>query len=243
MRSIDEIQALIRSLSVLPSDEREQVIAKRYRALPRRLSHAAVHWPLERSRVLDVGCSYGHCLVHFGAGSVGIDNVSEHVEFCRSLGLDARLVEVERGLDELEDGSFDFVWLSDILEHLDAPRVLLRRLAPKLTPDGRLIVFMTVLPRSRLTRRLFGGRGFFDADVHHYQYSVDTARYLLGGAGYVVEDVVVHLLPRRLEPLSPLLRPFAPQVFLTARADPTAEASALAAEQRNKPGTAVGPDH
>ena len=52
-------------------------------APPRRLEAALARWPLGDARVLDVGCSYGHCLVHFGPGSVGLDTNPEHVEFCR----------------------------------------------------------------------------------------------------------------------------------------------------------------
>jgi SAM-dependent methyltransferase len=191
-------------------------------------------WPVERGRVLDVGCSYGHCLVHFAPGSVGLDNVAEHVEFCRSLGLDARLLDVEAGLDRLDDNSFDFVWVSDVLEHLDAPRVLLRRVRTKLKPDGRLIVYMSVLPRSRLLRRVFAGRGFFDASVHSYQFSLETACYFLERAGYSVEEVVVHGLPDRLVPMEKLLAANAPVVFLAAKRDDAAEARVLAAERRNK---------
>lgn len=234
-RSIDEIQALIRERSDLPVEQTEEIIRRRFQALPRRLAQATQRWPLTTGRVLDVGCSYGHCLVHFGAGSVGLDNVAEHVAFCRSLGLDARLADVESGLAELEDESFDAVWVSDILEHLDAPRVLLRRLAPKLKPDGRLVLYMTLLPRSRLARRLFGGRGFFDADVHHYEFTLETASYLVARAGFVVEEIALPILPPSLDPLKRLLVPFAPAVYLAARPDPAAEAHAVEAERRNRP--------
>jgi len=228
MRPLAELQELVRTRSPLPPDETEDVIRRRFQALPRRLEDAMRHWPLAAGRVLDVGCSFGHCLVHFGPGSVGLDNVPEHVTFCRALGLDARLADVETGLAGLEDGSFDAVWVSDIVEHLDAPRVLVRRLAPKLKPDGRLIVYLTVLPRSRAARRVFAGRGFFDADVHHYQFTLETARYLVERAGYAVEEVVPHGVPR-------LFAPFAPTVFVAARPDAAAEAHAREAERRNRP--------
>lgn len=239
MRSIDEIQALIRERSSLPAADRERVIAKRFAALPRRLQHAAAYWALEAASVLDVGCSYGHCLVHFGPGSVGIDNVAEHVDFCCSLGLDARLADVDEGLDEVEDGAFDVVWISDVLEHLDAPRLLLRRVQPKLKPGGRVIALVSVLPRSRLARLVFRGHGWFDADVHHYQFTAETARHLVERSGYVVEQVVPHLLPRRFQPLNRLLLPFAPVIFVSACPDPAANALAAAAEGRNKPERAV----
>lgn len=228
IRSIDEIQSLVRARSTLPPEQVEDVIRRRFRTLPRRLQRALEHWPLAEQRVLDVGCSFGHCLVHFGPGSVGLDNVPEHVAFCRSLGLDARLADVEAGGAELEDASFDAIWISDILEHLDAPRPLIRRLAPKLKPSGRLVLYMTVLPRSRLARRAFAGRGFFDADVHHYQFTLETARYLVERAGLVVEEVVPHTVPRALSA-------FAPTVFIAARPDAAADAHAREAEQRNRP--------
>lgn len=226
MRQIDEVRSLIRERSVLPSGTLEAIVRKRFEAQPGRLVRGLQHWPLDEMRVLDVGASYGHCLVHFGPGSVGLDNVPEHVEFCRSLGLDARLCDVEADLDEIEDGGFDAVWVSDILEHLDAPRALLRRLAPKLTPGGLLVLYLTVLPRSRLARAAFAGRGFFDADVHHYQFTAETARYLVARAGYAVEEVVPGVrLPRSVTPT----------LFVAARRDAAAEEHARAAESRNRP--------
>ncbi|MDX6503760.1 MAG: hypothetical protein QOE29_885 [Gaiellaceae bacterium] len=232
MRAIETVQAEIRAQSPFPAEQTEEILRKRFAAVPRRLRFALARWPLDRLQVLDVGCSYGHCLVHFGPGSVGIDNVEEHVEFCRGLGLDARRVDVDAdgGLADLPDGAFDVVWVSDILEHLDAPRLLLRRLRPKLKPEGRLILFVTTLPRNRLFRRVLRARGIapFEAEAHHYQYTLDTVRYLVERAGYVVDEVAVPQLPR-------LLGAQAPRLYLAARPDERAEAVARSAEARNKP--------
>jgi SAM-dependent methyltransferase len=235
MRSLEDVQALIRQRSMLPPEEREAIVDKRFGALPRRLTRACRYWPLDLTRVLDVGCSYGHCLVHFGGGSIGLDNVPEHVDFCRSLGLDAQLCDVEEGLDRIPDSAFDFVWVSDIVEHLDAPRLLLRRLAPKLNQGGRVVMLVSVLPSWRLARPLLRGHGWFDADVHNYQFTVDTARHLVEHSGYAVERVVVHLLPDRLDPVAGLLAPVAPVIFISARPDERAEMRARAAERRNRP--------
>jgi len=228
VRTAEDIRALIRACSPLPTAQTEDVIRRRFQALPRRLVAALRLWPLDTAQVLDIGCSWGHCLVHFGPGSVGIDNVPEHVEFCRSLGLDARLGDVEDGLSGLEDASFDAVWVSDVLEHLDAPRLLLRRVAPKLRPGGLLVLYLSVLPRSRWARVLFRSRGFFDADVHHYQFTLETARYLVERSGYTVVEVLPHGVPRALVGL-------APTVFVAARPDPFVEERVRAAELRNKP--------
>jgi SAM-dependent methyltransferase len=226
--TLEETRALVRERSPLSEAETEAVLRKRFETLPRRLEFALERWPLERSRVLDVGCSYGHCLVHFGEGSVGIDSNAEQVDFCRSLGLDARLADANRGVD-VPDGAFDYAWVSDVIEHLDAPRLLLRSIAPKLKPDGRLLVFLTVLPHSRALRAALRWRGYhgFDAEAHHYQFTYDTAAYLVERAGYaLVEAHAPFRLPPRVSP----------RLYLEARPDPRAEELAQRAEARNRSG-------
>jgi SAM-dependent methyltransferase len=230
MQSVGELQALIRERSPLDPAATEALIARRFDHLPRRLELALRRWPLGSSRVLDVGCSYGHCLVHFGPGSVGVDTNPEYVEFCRALGLDARLLDVDQGLDELPDAGFDFLWVSDVIEHLDSPRLLLRRLRPKLALGGRLLVFLTILPRSLLLRAALRRRGAnpFDSGAHHYQFTYETARYLVERAGYRIESGYAPPVP------GPLIA-HAPRLFLEASVDEGAGLAAAAAEHKNKP--------
>jgi SAM-dependent methyltransferase len=232
MRSLDDVQRLVRDRSPLRPEETEDVIRKRYAALPRRLAFALERWPLDRARVLDIGCSWGHCLVHFGDGSVGIDSAVAHVEFCRALGLDARVADANAGID-VPDHAFDYIWVSDVIEHLDAPRLLLRSVAPKLKADGRLILFLSVLPQSRLARAALRRKGIrpFDADAHHHQFTCDTAKYMVERAGYAVEGVAV---PFGGHALAPLLRVATPRLYIEARPDPAAAAAAAAAEARNR---------
>ena len=234
VRPVDEIRALIRDRSPLPQAETEAVIAKRFAAAPRRLEAALRRWPLAEARVLDVGCSYGHCLVHFGPGSVGVDTNREHIEFCRSLGLDARLLDVDTGLGEVADAAFDYLWVSDVIEHLDSPRLLLRRLRPKLATGGRLLVFLTVLPRNRVLRWALRSRraNAFDSGAHHYQFTYETARYLIERAGYRLESTYAPRLP------APLVAQ-APRLFLEASVDEATERIAAAAERKNKPSNTV----
>ena len=226
----------IRERSPLPPEKTEQIIRARFDAIPNRLSFAMGHWPLATSRVLDVGCSYGNTLAFFGPGSVGVYNMHEQVEFCRALGLEAVELDVDESLAELPDAGFDFIWVSDILEHLDAPRLLLRRLAPKLRPGGRLLVYMTSLPRNRVVRGLLRRRGpvAFDARTHYYQFTRETAEFIIERAGYRVTDVAVPLLDGRLRPLTPLARRQAPTLILEATPDPDAQRIMEEAERKNK---------
>lgn len=234
---LPELHARIRERSPLPPEKTEWVIAGRYGSIPNRLAQALERWPLEASRVLDVGCSFGHCLAHFGPGSLGIDNVAEHVDFCRAIGLDALRVDVDEGLDAVPDGAFDVAWIFDIVEHLDAPRLLLRDVAGKLRPDGLLLLYLGLLPRSRLVRTAFRRRGIvpFESSVHYYQFTLDTARYLVERTGYRIEEIAVPFLRGRLRTLEPLVLRQTPTAILAARRD-AGLADALAdAERRNKP--------
>jgi SAM-dependent methyltransferase len=237
---LPELRARIRERSPLSPEKTEWVISGRYGAIPNRLAHALERWPLEQSSVLDVGCSFGHCLAHFGPGSLGVDNVAEHVDFCRAIGLDAVRVDVDEGLAAVPDGAFDVVWIFDILEHLDAPRLLLRDVRPKLRSGGLLLLYLGLLPRSRLLRGAFRRRGIvpFESDVHYYQFTLDTARYLVERAGYRIEEIGVPFLRGRLRTLEPLVLRQTPTAIVAARSDPGREAALAEAESRNKPDSA-----
>jgi SAM-dependent methyltransferase len=235
---LDRARTLIRERSPLDEDRTEQIILKRFAAIPNRLRFALERWPLAAASVLDVGCSFGHCLVHFGPGSVGIDNNPEHVEFCRALGLDARLADADGSLDAVPDSAFEYIWVSDLLEHLDSPRLAIRRLATKLNPSGRLLLYLTALPRSRLARAILrrrAGAAPFEAGTHYYQFTLETAHFVLERAGFRVETVAVPLLRGKLERLGAVVRPHAPTLILEGRRDEAAEHVLLIAEAKNKP--------
>lgn len=232
-----EIRATARSRSPFPGERTEEILRARFARIPKRLEFALRRWPLESSSVLDVGCAHGHCLAHFGPGSLGVDNVEEHVDFCRAIGLEAILADAGAGLDRFPSAAFDFVWVSDIVEHLDAPRRLLRNAVSALKPGGRLLLFVTALPRSRLLRRALRTAHIdaFDAHAHHYQFTYETARHLLERAGLHVTSVAVPGI--WLPPgLSSLARAQVPRLFLEARPRPEAERLARDAERRNRSG-------
>lgn len=223
---VADVQTQIRERSPLPRDETEALIAARFGHVPRRLNAALRQWPLDRSSVLDVGCSYGMCLIHFGPGSMGIDNSVRASSFARAIGLDVVTADVETSLSSLPSRRFDYLWVSDIVEHLEAPRRLLRSLAELVAPDGSLLLQTSVLPRSRLAaaalRRL--GERPFDAEVHYNQWTLDTLAHLLTRAGFA---------PRRVLPLLPVPKGMSSRVIVEARLDAGLVARADRAVARN----------
>jgi SAM-dependent methyltransferase len=232
--SLEELRKRARAQSPFGAAMTEEVIEDHFAAIPRRLTTALEQWPeLRDEAVLDVGCSYGHCLAHFGPGSVGVDSNPEHVAFCNALGLDARVMDAHEP-DTLEPGSFDTLWVCDVLEHLDGPRAVLRSLRPLLKPGGRLIVFTTVAPESRLLRAVLRrADSGFEAHAHHYQFTYTTLSYLVERAGFRITDAVPAIrLPKRVTT----------RLYLESVPDDAMEAIALRAELRNRGGTTRPPE-
>jgi SAM-dependent methyltransferase len=92
-------------------------------------------------RILDAGCGTGRNLVEFrGLGEAeGVDFSPEAVEFCRQRGL----ARVQRApIEELpfEDGRFDLILATDVIEHLDDDRRALAELRRVAAAGAHLVV-------------------------------------------------------------------------------------------------------
>ena len=234
MRDLDELRERARRESPLSADETEEILATYFRRVPLRAQYALAEFPLESASVLDVGCSVGTSLAHFGPGSLGLDNNATAVAFCGALGLEAVEMDVDADFD-LGGRTFDYVWVSDILEHLEAPRLLLRRLAVAVKPTGKLLLQTSVLP-AWLPRRVLRSHGKqpFDADVHYHQWTQETMKHLLARAGYRVERVLVPRPPSWAR-VAPLLRPsFAPRLVFEAAPDQALLRTVERSENRNR---------
>jgi len=227
---MEQVRQLIRERSPFSAQETAQMLAVRFDHVPQRLTAALEQWPLDRASVLDVGCGYGNCLIHFGAGSVGIDNGPEETEFVRALGLDVLRLDVEEPQALEGIGQFEYVWVSDMLEHLDAPRLLLRNLHPAV--GGALLLHVSVLPGlTRSVMRRLGERPF-EKDVHYHQWTADTIQYLLRRAGYRTVRVLP-VLPAKLRKV-PMPVSFASRIIIEAVPDPQLLATMRHSEARNK---------
>ncbi|GAC1506122.1 MAG: hypothetical protein NVS1B3_05370 [Candidatus Dormibacteraceae bacterium] len=156
--------------------------AKRWGAAPVRpkpwfMNGLKLHYLLDdlagiRGRVLDVGC---------GAGSVakavrrerpdlevsGCD-LSESALATASFdpgGVDFRLATAERL--PYGDAEFDFVWIFDVLEHVDDPEVVLREVRRVLKPGGGFHIVLPLEGQPRTLYRLVGCGTRWTAKVRH----------------------------------------------------------------------------
>lgn len=125
-----------------------------------------------RGRVLDVGC---------GAGSVakavkrersdlqvfGCDLSESALRIAQASpeGVDFRLATAERL--PFADGELDFVWIFDVLEHVDSPEVVLREIARVLRPGGGFHIVLPLEGQPRTLYRLIGCGSRWKAKVRH----------------------------------------------------------------------------
>jgi SAM-dependent methyltransferase len=125
-----------------------------------------------RGRVLDVGC---------GAGSVakavkrerpdlavsGCDLSESALEVAGAdpEGVDFRLATAERL--PFGDGELDFVWIFDVLEHVDDPERVLREVARVLKPGGGFHIVLPLEGQPRTLYRLVGCGTRWTAKVRH----------------------------------------------------------------------------
>ena len=96
-------------------------------------------------RVLDVGCGNGSQLAlplaRKGFQVTGIDTDARSIEHARQLAADDTNVCYICGrVEDLKDQPFDIVILSEVLEHLKEPEVLLLASVGHLSEDGIMIV-------------------------------------------------------------------------------------------------------
>jgi SAM-dependent methyltransferase len=137
-------------------------------------------------RILDAGCGTGRNLAEFGrlGPAEGVDHSRRAVEFCRARGLQG----VREGtIEELpfEDGRFDLIFATDVLEHLPDDRVALYELRRVSAPGARLVVTVPAYDwlwsdhdRSYHHYRRYRRRGLNDrATAHGWQPKVSTYFY------------------------------------------------------------------
>jgi ubiquinone/menaquinone biosynthesis C-methylase UbiE len=143
-------------------------------------------------RALDVGCGTGEFtaeLSEAGATPVGVEVAEAALERARQRhpGLDFRLVAIDGPLP-FEDGSFDLVWASEVIEHVTDTARWLSELRRVIVPRGRLLV--TTPSHGRLRVALGGVERFSEPlGDHLHLYTKRSLQTLLGEFGFTAVDV------------------------------------------------------
>jgi SAM-dependent methyltransferase len=131
---------------IFSADGNLGVYEKWFRKSPRYLFKAIdERYGITEKVFCDIGCSYGMNLVYARPESYGLDIQKVYVDFANALGLTAYLRDAV--LDDLSDlPKVEAIWCCAVLEHVDAPHVLLRRLWLLSKPDGLIFMWVPTIP-------------------------------------------------------------------------------------------------
>jgi SAM-dependent methyltransferase len=143
-------------------------------------------------RVLDLGSGSGvftAALAVAGARVVGVEVADAAVRRARAEhpGLDFRLAPIDGALP-LEDGSFDLVWASEVIEHVADTARWLGEVRRVLVPGGRLLV--TTPNHGRLLVAVHGLERYSEPlGDHLHLYTRRSLRTVLGEFDFHAIDV------------------------------------------------------
>lgn len=90
-----------------------------------------------RGYVLDVGCREGLYLGAYSGEGLGLDMEGYWVEHCQRKGLNVLQADANSFIQE---GAFDTILLSHILEHLENIEEVLRNVYQSLKPGGKILI-------------------------------------------------------------------------------------------------------
>lgn len=141
-------------------------------------------------RVLEVGCGrseFARQLSDLGFEVVVTDLSPSNIEFAKSVGFEAYQVDLNLGLGEFKDQSFDAVVILDVIEHVIQVEFLLEEIFRVLKQNGFLILSTPnfVFFENRL-RILFGGLSI-DEGYHFRFFTVKSLTKQLKNAGFAIE--------------------------------------------------------
>ena len=171
---------------------------------------------LEQRAVLDLGCSYGEFLTHFGPHSVGVTIEPKEVAYGKEKGLDIREGNIEDPHFAIAE-QFDAIFANNLFEHLYSPHAFLIKLKEFVGPEGTLVLGVPCIPKIVSLLRLKKFRGSL-AGGHINFFTKDTLCHTVLQAGWRVECVRGF---RFVNPfLDHLLDFIYPHFYVVARPDP-----------------------
>jgi 2-polyprenyl-3-methyl-5-hydroxy-6-metoxy-1,4-benzoquinol methylase len=159
-------------------------------------------WRAE-GRLLEVGCATGLLLKRAherGWRTTGVELSPDAVAHARALGLDVRQGTLEGAA--LPGGSFDVVYMGDVLEHVPDCRATLAEVARVLAPGGHAVVRGPITTHSLARRAGLALYGMFGGSIvlreppyHLWEFRPASLARLARAAGLEVRSIEQSKIP------------------------------------------------
>jgi SAM-dependent methyltransferase len=185
-------------------------------AVSRTFTNLSKIFHLNEKVVLDIGCSEGYYLAHFGEGSVGVTLIDTHIADAKTRGLRVIKANIEDPNFSMTE-TFDVVWANNLFEHMNAPHLFLTNIRKFLNPKGVLILGVPVLPYVPFLTRFKKFRGAY-AVSHVNFFSRKTLTETVRAGGWIVEEARLFYFKHPV--LDALLHFITPHVYVIARPNP-----------------------
>ncbi|OGF22903.1 hypothetical protein A2Y83_00865 [Candidatus Falkowbacteria bacterium RBG_13_39_14] len=170
---------------------------------------------LNNKSVLDIGCSYGEHLIHFGEQSMGVTISEDEVRYGRSRGLNIKYGNIES--DDLNiKNRFDVIFANNILEHLYSPHIFLCKIKKYLNKDGILILGVPCAPSIKLLMHIKKFRGSL-AVAHINFFTKYTLFKTVERSGWEIMDIRGFRIKNKI--FDKFLNPIYPHLYVIAKVD------------------------
>ena len=136
--------------------------------------------------MLDIGCSFGEFLAHFGPGSTGLTIEKEEATYGQAHNLDVQYgnIEEEHPLTK----KYEVIFCNNLLEHLYSPHRFLTEVREHLQKDGLLILGVPCVPFPKQLMLLTKFRGSL-ASNHINFFISDTLALTVERAGWKIQTI------------------------------------------------------
>jgi len=148
---------------------------------------------IKGKRVLDVGPGDGKYLEffnNFNNESVGVDVSIPNIMHMKERGLNVVSADLNEKLP-FNDETFDVVFMSHVLEHLDSPINSLRDTYRILKEGGILVICLPVY--KSLISLLRSDHYFKKHSTHLYVLDIDSVKRLLQKTGFILKEIVFNI--------------------------------------------------
>lgn len=165
-----------------------------FNAWPHSSTYKALQIIKPNSKVLDIGCAKGYMareLAKKGCQTWGIEIDAEACKLAKRYCQEVICGNIE----EIDNLPFQKDLCLDVLEHLIRPDLVLYKLKPYLSPQGKLIVSLPNIARFEYRLRLFLGKfnyspsGGVLSKGHLRFFTLKTAKELIESSGYRIDKM------------------------------------------------------